>query len=83
MTMDKLISTKNEFPHPWWATLRRPNHNYLQLAKNWNLSTKVWQFFHQHSQPLFDVMQKQIKNLEFVQRVNFEFTDSLKNKGIK
>ena len=28
-------------------------------------------------------MQKEIKNLEFVQRVNFEFIDSLKNNGTK
>ena len=40
-------------------------------------------FFYQHSQPLSDVMQKEIENLEFVQGVNFEFIDSLKNKGTK
>ena len=53
----------------------------LQLAKNWNISTKVWQdmLFYQHSQPLYDVMQKELENLEFVQGVNFEFIDSLKN----
>ena len=28
-------------------------------------------------------MQKEIKNLEFVQGVNFEFFDSLKNNGTK
>ena len=28
-------------------------------------------------------MQKEIKNLEFVQGVNFEFIDSLKNNGTK
>ena len=28
-------------------------------------------------------MQKEIENLEFVQGVNFEFIDSLKNKGTK
>ena len=58
---------------------------YLQLAKNWNISTKVWQdiLFYQHSQPLFDVMQKEIENLEFVQGVSFDFFDSLKNNGTK
>ena len=57
----------------------------LQLAEKWNFSNKVWQnyFFYQHSQPLYDVMQKEIKNLEFVQGVNFEFIDSLKNNGTK
>ena len=40
---------------------------YLQLAKNWNISTKLDKiyFFYQHSQPLYDVMQKEIENLEF------------------
>ena len=57
----------------------------LQLAKNWNISTKVWQNFHfiQHSQPLYDVMQKEIENFEFVRGVNFEFIDSLKNNSTK
>ena len=57
----------------------------LQLAKNWNISTKVWQdiLFYQHSQPLYDVMQKELENLEFVQGVNFEYIDSLKNNGTK
>ncbi len=40
-------------------------------------------FFYQHSQPLYDVLQMEIKNLEFVQGVNFEFIDSLKNNGTK
>ena len=40
-------------------------------------------FFYQHSQPLYGVMQKEIEKLEFVQGVNFEFFDSLKNNGTK
>ena len=40
-------------------------------------------FFYQHSQPLYDVMQKKFDNLEFVRGVNFEFIDSLKNNGTK
>ena len=39
-------------------------------------------FFYQHSQPLYDVMQKEIENLEFVQ-VNFEFIDSLRKQRRK
>ena len=38
-------------------------------------------FFHQHPQPLYDVMQKELDNLEFVQGVHFEFIKSLKNNG--
>ena len=40
-------------------------------------------FFYQHSQPLYEVLQKEIENLEFVQGVNFEFIDSLKNNDTK
>ena len=40
-------------------------------------------FFYQLCQPLYDVMQKEIENLEFVRGVNFEFFDSLKNNGTK
>ena len=40
-------------------------------------------FFYQHSQPLYDVMQKEIEKLEFVQGVNFELFDSFKNNGTK
>ena len=58
---------------------------FLRLAKNWNISTKIWKklLFYQHSQPLFDVMQKQIGNLEFFRGVNFELIDSLKNHVTK
>ena len=57
---------------------------YLQLAENWNISTKVWQnLLYQHSQTLDDVMQKEIESLDFVRGVNFEIIDSLKNNGTK
>ena len=39
-------------------------------------------FSYQHSQTLYDVMRKEIENLEFVQGVNFEFLDLLKYNGI-
>ena len=51
--------------------------------EHWSQSLTKHPFFHQHSQPLYNVVQKEIKNLEFVQRVNFEFIDSLKNNGTK
>ena len=61
----------------------------MQLIYNWlNIGTfqpkfdKIY-FFYQHSQPLYNVMQKEIENLEFVQGVNFEIIDSLKNNGMK
>ena len=40
-------------------------------------------FFNQHCQPLYDVMQKEIENIEVVPGVNFEFIGSLKNNGTK
>ena len=35
-------------------------------------------FFHQLSQPLYEVMVNEIENLEFVQGLNYEFIVSLK-----
>ena len=54
-----------------------------QLAKNRNFQPKFDNFFYQHSQPLYDVTQKEIENIDFVQAVNFDFIDSLKNNGTK
>ena len=84
--MNKLISTKNRV----FISLVGPSETgKSQLIYNW-LKTGTFQpkfekiyFFYQHSQPLYDVMQKEVKNLEFVQGVNFEFIGSLKNNGTK
>ena len=84
--MNKLISTKNRV----FISLVDPSETgKSQLIYNWlKIGTfqpkfdKIY-FFYQHSQPLYDVMQKEIENLEFVQGVNFEFIDSLKNNGTK
>ena len=84
--MNKLISTKNRV----FSSLVGPSETgKLQLIYNW-LKVGTFQpkfdkiyFFNQHSQPLYDAMQKEIQSLEFVQGVNFEFIDSLKNLGTK
>ena len=84
--MNKLISTKNRV----FISLVGPSETgKSQLIYNW-LKIGTFQpkfdriyFFYQHSQPLYDVMQKEIENLEFVQGVSFEFIDSLKNNGTK
>ena len=84
--MNKLISTKNGV----FISLVGPSETgKSQLIYNW-LKSGTFQpkfdktyFFHQHSQPLYDVMQKEIENIEFFRGVNFEFFDSLKNKGTK
>ena len=84
--MNKLISTKNRD----FISLVGPSETgKSQLIYNW-LKNGTFQpkfdkiyFFYQHSQPLYDVMQKEIEILEFGQWVNFEFIDSLKNNGTK
>ena len=57
-------------------------YNWQKIGAFQTKSDKLY-FFYQHSQPLYDVMQKEIENLEFVRGVNFEFIDSLKNNGTK
>ena len=85
--MNKLISTKNRV---FISLVGASETGKLQLIYNWlKIGTfqttfeKKINFFYQHSQPLYDVMQKEIENLEFVRGVMFEFADSLKNNGIK
>ena len=84
--MNKLISTKNRV----FISLVGPSETgKSQLVYNW-LKVGTFQpnfdkiyLFYQHSQPHYDVMQWEIENLEFVQGVNSEFIDSLKNNGTK
>ena len=84
--MNTVISTKNL----GFIPLVGPSETgKSQLIYNW-LESGTFQprfdklyFFYQHSQPLYDVMQKAIEILEFVQGVNVEFIDSLKNNGTK
>ena len=84
--MNKLTSSKNRIfvplvgrndsgkaylIHEWWKVETfQPNSD-----KNF--------FLYQHSQPLYDVMQNETDNLEFVQGVHIEFINSLKDNGIK
>ena len=84
--MSKLVSTKNR----GLISLVCPSETgKMQLIYNWlKIGTfqpkfdKIY-FFYQDPQPLYDVMQKEIENPEFVQGVNFEFIDSLKDNGTK
>ena len=57
-------------------------YNWLKIGTFQPKFDKIY-FFHQHSQPLYHVMQKEIINLEFVQGVNFETIYSLKNNVTK
>ena len=84
--MNMLISTKNRA----FISLVGPSETgNSQLIYNWlKIGTfqpkfdKIY-FFHQHSQPLYDVIQKGFENLEFLRGVNFKFIDSLENNGTK
>ena len=84
--MNNLISTKNRV----FISLvglsetgkSQPIYNWLKIGRFQPKFDKIY-FFYQHSQPLYDVMQKEIENLEFVRGRNFEFVDSLKNNGTK
>ena len=85
-SMNKLISTKNRV----FISLVGPSetgksqliYNWLKIGTLQSKFDKIY-FFKQHSQPLYDVMLKEIESLEFVRGVNFEFIDSLKNNGTK
>ena len=61
----------------------RKSHLFYNWLKNGTLKQNLKTFFHQHFQPLYDVMQKESENLEFVQSVIFECKDSLQNSGTK
>ena len=58
---------------------------YLQLAQKWDVSTIFDElyFFNQHSQTVYDALQKEFDNLEFVHGVIFDFIDSVKNNSTK
>ena len=57
-------------------------HDWLRVGTIQPKFDKIY-FFYQDPQPLYDVMQKEIDTLEFVQGVHFEFINSLKNNGTK
>ena len=84
--MNKLISTKNwvfiSLVGPSETAQSQLPYNWLKIGTIQPKFDKIY-FFYQHSQPLYVIMQKEIKNLEFVKGVNFEFIDSLKNNCTK
>ena len=84
--MDNLISTENlvfvSSVGPSETGKSQFIYNWLKVGTFQLKFDKIY-FFYQHSQPHYNVMQKEIENFEFVQGVNFEFFDSLKNNGTK
>ena len=57
-------------------------HEWLKVG-TFQPKFKKISFLYQHPQTLYDVMQKEIDYLEFVQRVHFDFISSMKNKFTK
>ena len=85
-TSYKLVSTKNLFlillVGPSERRKSQLFYNWLEIGHFQQKFDKNY-FFYQHSQPLHDVMQNETDNVEFVQSINFEFKNSLKNTDIK
>ena len=84
--MNKLISTNNRVFISLVGSSEtgksQLNYIWLKIGTFQTKLDKIY-FFYQHSQLLYDVMQREIGNLEFVRGVNFEFMDSIKNNGTK
>ena len=72
--MNKLISTKNRiFFSPVGPSVSGKTyliHEWLEVGLFEPKIDKIY-FFYQHPEPLYDVMQKEIDNLEIVQGVHF------------
>ena len=88
--LHQIYQQVNFYKKPLYYILVGPSNSgktYLinELFKTGKIQPKfdMIYFYYQHPQPLYDVMQKQIDNLEFVQGVHFEFINSLKNNVTK
>ena len=86
-SMNKLISEQEN--RVFFSLVGPSETGKLQLNSNWlkigTFQTKFDKiyFFHQHFEHFYDVVQKEIEDLEFVQGVIFEFIVSLENNGTK
>ena len=84
--MNKLISTKSRvfisMFGPSETGKSQLNYNWLRIGTLQPKFNEIY-IFSQLSQPLYDVIEKGIENLEFVRGVIFEIIDSLKNNGTK
>ena len=79
--MNKLIYTKNRF----FISLvgfcgmgeSQPIHKWLKVETFSPKFAKIY-FYYQASRPIYDVMQKDLENLEFIRGVIFQYIDSVK-----
>ena len=83
--MNKIISNKRIF-----ISLVRPSasgkshliHDWLIIGTSQPDFDKIY-YFYQHYQSLYGLMSKNIKNIHFIQGVDFEFIQSLPNNETK
>ena len=54
--------------------------NWLKIGTFQSKIDNIYNSY-QHSQSIYDVMQKETDNLEFLQGVSFDYIDSVKNNG--
>ena len=62
---------------------RQKNHSSFTIGsklEKFQVKINKTYIFTQHSQPLYDVMQKEMANLHFFQGLNFDFIDSLEKR---
>ena len=73
--MKKLISTKNRalisLVGPSGTEKPKLFYSWLKIGTFQTKFGKIY-FFYQHFQPLYDVIQNEFENLEFVRGLNFE-----------
>ena len=76
--MNNLFQSKNRvlisLVGPSETRKSQPLYNWLKDGTFQPKFDKSY-FFYQHSQTPYDVMHKEVEDLEFVQGVNFEFID--------
>ena len=84
--MNKKISTKE---HIFISLVSSSGSGKSHLIHDW-LIIRIFQpdfdkiyYFYQHYQSLYGLMSKNTKDIQFIQGVDFEFTQSLPNNGTK
>ena len=82
--MNKIFSTKERI----FISLVGPSgsgksyliHDWLNIGTFQPNFDKIY-YFYQHYQSLYGLMSENIKNIQFIQGVDFEFIQSLPNNG--
>ena len=80
ISTEKIVFISSLGPSGFWKS-----QLIYQWFKNDTFQPKFYEilFFYQQFQLLYDLMLKEMENIEFVQGVNFNFIESLENNGTK